>query len=68
MAGKKGCELLRIDRDPFRVLETVRLDARDWGSGVWFSDGDQLGIIAPLRDVSRFLQILLVLMKNTILK
>lgn len=52
MSGKKGCELLRIDRDPFRVVDTLRLDTREWSPGVWFSDGDQLGIITSLRDVS----------------
>lgn len=55
MSGKKGCELLRIDRDPFRVVDTVRLNTKDWTPGVWFSDADQLGIITSICDVSNFL-------------
>ncbi|KAL0280278.1 UNVERIFIED_CONTAM: hypothetical protein PYX00_001618 [Menopon gallinae] len=58
LSGKKGCELLRIDRDPFRVVDATRLDVRDWGPGVWFSDGDQLGVISALREDGFFVRTL----------
>ena len=52
VAGKKGCELLKIDFERFGVLEIFKLETKDWGPSVWFSDGEQLGIITSIRDVS----------------
>nr|CAD7200761.1 unnamed protein product [Timema douglasi] len=48
--SKKGCELLAVDRDSFKVTEVVSLEGRDWGSTVMFSDGDNLGLITSAKD------------------
>jgi hypothetical protein len=51
-SSKKGCELLAVDKESFRVSEVVNLEGKDWGSCVMFSDGENLGMITSAKDVS----------------
>ncbi|GLH12984.1 Probable E3 ubiquitin-protein ligase HERC2 [Gryllus bimaculatus] len=48
--GKRGCELLALDRNTLKVAEIVPLDGKDWSSSVMFSDGDNLGVITCAKD------------------
>jgi len=50
--SKKGCELLAVDTQSFRISEVVNLEGKDWGSCVMFSDGENLGMITSVKDVS----------------
>lgn len=51
-SSKKGCELVIIDKESFRVSEVVNLEGKDWGACVMFSDGESLGMITSAKDVS----------------
>lgn len=57
--GKRGCELLVIDRETFKVKDTISLEGKACGSWVIFTDGENLGMIKAAKDVSyvSFLQI-----------
>lgn len=37
------------------MVNTVRLDTRDWSPSVWFSDADQIGVITSTNEVGIYL-------------
>ncbi|KAJ9574765.1 hypothetical protein L9F63_008079, partial [Diploptera punctata] len=49
-SSKKGCELLAVERETFKVSEVVNLEAKDWTACVMFSDGESLGMITSAKD------------------
>nr|CAH7734761.1 unnamed protein product [Callosobruchus chinensis] len=50
LCGRRGCELLIVERTNLLISGSVPLHNRDVSSTVVFSDGEYLGVISPAKD------------------
>lgn len=50
--GRRGGEFLIVEKQGLLISGSLPLHSRDAASTVVFSDGDYLGTISPIKDVS----------------